>query len=270
MTDKAMVSVVIPCYRCADTIERAIASVAAQTLLPAEVVLVEDASGDDTRAVLNRLSQRYAPDWIRLVLLDQNVGAASARNAGWAVASQPLVAFLDADDAWHPKKIEVQYSYMVANPDVVLSGHDFRLMKQGGLPGWQLNDPIARKVGKWPMILKNQFVTPSVMLRRDMAQRFMAHQRYMEDHMLWMAVVCSGASVVKLSCALAAVYKNQFGVTGLSSRIWLMERSDLGNYLRLYKKGSINAVELPALLFYSLLKYVRRLMIYTVHLRWKK
>lgn len=270
MTDKAMVSVVMPCYRCAGTIERAIASVAAQTLLPAEVVLVDDASGDDTRAVLSRLIQRYAPGWIRLVLLDQNVGAASARNAGWAVASQHLVAFLDADDAWHPRKIEVQYGYMMANPDVVLSGHDFRLMKQSGLPGWQLDDTSVRKVDKWPMILKNQFVTPSVMLRRDMEQRFIAHQRYMEDHMLWMSVVCSGAPVVKLSCALAAVYKNQFGVTGLSSRIWLMERGDLSNYHRLYQEGFISAVELSALLIYSLLKYVRRLMIYTVHLRWKK
>jgi hypothetical protein len=52
--------------------------------------------------------------------------------------------------------------------------------------------------------------------------------------------------------------------------MWLMERGDLGNYQRLFKEGSINALEWLALVSYSLLKYGRRLVIYTVVLRWKK
>ena len=99
------VSVVIPCFRCTGTIERAVASVAAQTRRPAEVILVDDASGDDTQKLLQKLSQHFEPGWIKLVFLEQNVGAASARNAGWDQATQTYVAFLDADDAWHPKKI---------------------------------------------------------------------------------------------------------------------------------------------------------------------
>jgi glycosyltransferase involved in cell wall biosynthesis len=270
MTDKALVSVVIPCYRCARTIERAVASVAAQTLRPAEVILVDDASGDDTRDVLNRLKEQFDAGWIKLVFLDKNVGAGSARNAGWAEASQPYVAFLDADDAWHFRKIEIQYGYMTAMPDVALCGHGFRLLKQGVLPYWDVGQGNAQTVSKWAMLMSNRFVTPSAMIKRDISFRFIERQRYMEDHMLWLRVVCSGDRVIKLPVALAAIYKDPFGVTGLSSRVWLMERSDLGNYLRLYREGCINRSQLVALVAYSLLKYVRRLIIYVGYLRWKK
>lgn len=266
----ASVSVVIPCFRCVKTLERAIASVAAQTLLPAEVILVDDASGDGTPALLREISRRYESGWIRLVLLVQNVGAGSARNAGWAVASQPLIAFLDADDAWHFQKIEIQYGYMAANPNVALSGHGFRLLKQDVLPYWEVKKSAALHITKWRMILSNQFVTPSVMVRRDVAYRFLDRQRHMEDHMLWLSLVCAGEVVVKLPVALAAIYKHPFGVTGLSSMVWLMERSELGNYMRLYQRRSINEFQLVCLTGYSMLKYFRRLLIYTLYLRWKK
>ena len=265
----AAVSVIIPCYRCTGTLERALASVLAQTWSAAELVLVDDASGDGTREMLLQMQARFEPGWIKLVLLDTNVGAASARNAGWGIASQPLVAFLDADDAWHFRKLEIQYGYMVSNPEVALCGHGHRLLKQGILPYWEVKKAPGRSIGKWPMILSNRFVTPSVMLRRDMVHRFEERQRYMEDHMLWLKVACAGERVVKLPVDLAAIYKSPFGVTGLSSKVWLMERSDLGNYHRLYQRGYITPIQLGLLAVYSSLKYVRRLLVFMVFLRWK-
>lgn len=264
------VSVVMPCYRCAKTIERAVASVAAQTNLPMELILVDDGSGDDTRAALHALLGRYKSGWIRLVLLDQNQGAASARNAGWAAASQPYIAFLDADDAWHPRKIEIQYAYMDANPNVVLCGHGYRLLNQNVLPDWNVVQGDAEPIRKWALILSNKFVTPSVMVRRDVGQRFVERQRYMEDHMLWLKIVCSGGRVVKLPAELAAIYKEPFGVTGLSAQVWLMERGDLGNYRRLYREKYIEGYQFAGLGIYSVLKYLRRLFIYGGYLRWRK
>ncbi|MBK7053309.1 MAG: glycosyltransferase family 2 protein [Rhodoferax sp.] len=268
--EMAPVSVVIPCYRCQRTVERAVASVAAQTMVPAEIILIDDGSGDETPAMLQALIGRYRSGWIRLVLLAENLGAASARNAGWAVAGQPYIAFLDADDAWHPKKIEIQYGFMQMNPDVVLCGHGHRLLKEDRLPDWDVLRGPVKRIRKWALLRSNKFVTPSVMLRRDIEHRFVEKQRYMEDHMLWLNIVCSGARVVKLSEELAAIYKEAFGVTGLSSQVWLMERSDLGNYRRLYLGGYIGGAQLTALVVYSTLKYVRRLIIYWGYLRWKK
>ena len=269
-SNTASVSVIIPCYRCVATIERAVSSIAAQTVLPAEVILVDDASGDGTRHLLVEISGRYQMGWIKLVLLEQNVGAGNARNAGWAVASQLLIAFLDSDDAWHEQKIEIQTALMTANPEVLLSGHSHRLLKTGLLPHWPILATPTVHIGKWRMMLSNQFVTPSVMLRRDIPHRFVDRQRYMEDHMLWLLVVCSGAKVVKLPIDLAAIYKAPFGVTGLSARVWEMERSDLGNYHRLHKAHYLNFIQFGLLAAYSWLKYLRRLALYWVYLRPKQ
>ena len=256
------VTVIIPCYRCSSTIRRAIQSVINQTQKPAEVILVDDASDDETLVVLRELQQQY-PDWIKVIVLADNQGAAFARNVGWTAASQSYLAFLDADDAWHPKKIEIQYGYMNAHPEVMLSGHRHRILKQDDyLPDWLIAPVIeAVCISKWKLLLSNQFVTPSIMLRSNILQRFFEQQRYMEDHLLWLEIICDGALVVKLPEELAAIYKSSFGVRGLSANIFAMERSELYNYVHLYK---IQRIELSVLIFlqaFSLLKFLRRLVI---------
>lgn len=256
----AAVSVIIPCYRCARTLERAISSVAAQTLRPAEVILVDDASGDETREVMKRLSQSFDEGWVKLVLLEENVGAGSARNAGWAIASQPLVAFLDADDAWHQHKLARQTVYMQAHPEVGMCGHAWRLSQATASLDWVVADAPAEPVGKWAVLLSNPFVTPSVMLRRDLPLRFHEAQRYTEDHMLWMALACSGVAMARLPQELAAIYK-PFGVRGLSANIWRMQRGDMGNYRRLYDARQIGVLVFIALMGFSLLKFARRLVL---------
>src|SRR5690606_11478324 len=106
-----------------NTVVRAVASVDAQTLLPAEVILVDDSSGDGTLNVLYSLQEKYTPGWIKVLALPENVGAGEARNAGWEMATQDYIAFLDADDSWHPQKIEIQYEWMRSHIDVSFTGH---------------------------------------------------------------------------------------------------------------------------------------------------
>lgn len=266
----APVSVVIPCFRCAATIKRAIASVAQQTQKPAEVILVEDGSDDDTLAVLRALAERH-PNWIKIIALPENKGVATARNVGWSAATQPYIAFLDADDAWHPQKIEIQTSYMDTHPEIVLCGHGHRIMERSAvLPDWKILAWKEQHIPKWSWLLSNKFVTPSVMVRSEISQRFVKNQRYMEDHSLWMEVVCSGQRVTKLSAELVAIYKSSFGVSGLSAQLWAMEQGELSNYQHLYNENYINLAQWLALSVYSLLKFGRRLVIYWSWLRWKK
>jgi glycosyltransferase involved in cell wall biosynthesis len=264
------VSVVMPCFRCSNTVQRAVQSVAAQTRVPSELILVDDGSGDDTFLLLRKLATLYPPGWIKIELLDRNVGAASARNAGWAIATQSYIAFLDADDAWHPEKIELQYGYMSTHPEVALSGHGHRILKQNTLPGWAAEPGTAKQLTKWQLMLSNQFVTPSVMVRREVKSRFVENQRHMEDHMLWLEIICRGGHVMKIDAELVAIYKNPFGVTGLSSQLWMMERGELQNYRRLKRAGFIAPHEYAMLSVYSILKFIRRVVIYGAYLRWKK
>lgn len=266
----APVSVVIPCFRCASTIKRAIDSVIQQTQKPAEIILVEDSSGDDTLAVLQALAKQ-CPDWIKIIALSENQGVANARNIGWAAATQRYIAFLDADDAWHPQKIDIQTTYMNTNPEVALCGHAHRVIEHSSvLPDWQLQTGIAQSFPKWSWLLSNKFVTPSVMVRRDIYQNFAQSQRYMEDYRLWLELVYSGQVATKLSAELAAIYKSPFGSGGLSAQLWSMEKGDLSNYQYLYDKDYINLLQWLGLSIYSILKFVRRLVMYWGWLRWKK
>ena len=99
----ASVSVVIPTYNRRATVRRAIDSVIAQTVKPAEIIVVDDGSADDTAEML---IQAYGRS-IRLIP-QENGGASRARNTGITAATGAWVAFLDSDDVWEPEKLSEQ------------------------------------------------------------------------------------------------------------------------------------------------------------------
>jgi len=228
---------------------------------PAEIILVDDASDDGTLEILRQFEHEYA-GWVHVITLPENRGVAAARNAGWHAAKQPYIAFLDSDDAWHPLKLAIQYEYMQKHPDVILSGHAYRQMNDGGKPlNWNIDDMSGCLVSRRQILLSNRFVTPSVMLKRDIPFRFNEVKRHMEDHLLWAEIACSGLPVVKLSAELAVIYKAPFGVAGLSSQMWAMAKADVQNYACLHRKGLINMWQWLGLSIYSSLKFIRRLFV---------
>lgn len=102
-TAAPFVSVVIPAYNCARFFPRALASVQAQEGVTLEIVAVNDASTDDTLAVLRRLAA--GEPRLRVVDNPRNLGPAGTRNAGIAAARGEWVAGLDADDAFAPGRL---------------------------------------------------------------------------------------------------------------------------------------------------------------------
>ena len=99
---KVSYSVVIPAYNASGTLANAIESALAQTVIPVEIVVVDDGSSDDTSAI----SENYAPR-IRTIR-QSNAGPGAARNRGILETTSEWVAFLDADDSWVPRKMERQ------------------------------------------------------------------------------------------------------------------------------------------------------------------
>src|SRR6478735_3814841 len=96
------VTVVIPMYNAAATIQRALDSVLAQTTPPARIVVVDDCSTDDSAEAVRRM---YATT-VELVATPVNGGIAVARNRGAREATTEWLAFLDADDWWQPPFLE--------------------------------------------------------------------------------------------------------------------------------------------------------------------
>ncbi len=121
-----VVSVIIPTYNRADMLDEALRSVFAQTYKDFEVIVVDDGSTDHTRSVVDKYPHR-----VRYVH-QENQGHALAKNTGIAAADGGYIAFLDDDDTWLPRKLELQMDVLENNPDVdLVYGAGYRV--QGGV-----------------------------------------------------------------------------------------------------------------------------------------
>ncbi len=262
----APVSVVIPCYRCRDTIERAVASVAAQTWRPAELIMVDDASDDETPRVLQALQTRYGGDWIKIILRQENGGAGAARNTGWDAATQPYVAFLDADDTWHPMKVEIQGRFMLDHSDVDFSACQVRVATDSleqpprTAPEEPVTPPDVAPLTSRHLLWRNRVCTSTVMLSAHLPVRF-PEKRYSEDYYLWLRLVLGGWKGVVIGSELAFRHTPAYGASGLSGRLWRMERGELDTYCRLVSEGLLPARDLLWLVPWSLAKFLRRVAV---------
>ena len=221
----APVSVVVPCYRCGDTIGDAVASVAAQARRPAEVLLVDDASGDDTLDALHRVAADYPEGWVQVIASSPNGGPSRARNLGWRQAVQPYIAFLDADDTWAPDKLAWQMAELERDPRIALIAHRMKVAPRGAAPEPLRGTVRARVIGRRRLLLNNPFPTASVVLRRDLPFRFNERFRRVEDFLLWAQIGLSGYRCVKLNQVLAYWHKPTFGAAGLSGDLDAMHRA---------------------------------------------
>src|SRR6218665_159168 len=113
------ISVIIPCYNVERYVEQCICSVLSQTLLPYEIICVNDGSTDSTLMVLQGLQEK-SPRLIKIIDV-KNAGASAARNTGLAAANGELVQFLDADDIIVPEKFERQLAGFSGGAGVVIS-----------------------------------------------------------------------------------------------------------------------------------------------------
>lgn len=259
--ERAPVSVVIPCYRCRATVERALRSVAEQTWLPREVFVVDDGNDDDTRRSLREQAARFAALDVQIIVLSHNQGVASARNAGWEAATQPYIAFLDADDAWHARKLEFQVQFMQAHPEVVITAHRLGDHVDVDTDEDLAQVPVFRQVTRRRLLVSNPLSTPCVVLQRSLALRFNASQRYSEDYALWLEASCRGVPIALTDCVLGYRFKAAYGASGLSAALWRMECAELGNYLSLRKEGLIGRLALATLTALSLAKFARRALV---------
>lgn len=201
------VSVLIPTFNGGQWITQAIESVLAQTVPPTEIIVVDDGSTDDTR-------QRLAPYMDRICYLVQaNQGVAVARNHAIAHSTGEFIAFLDADDVWHPRKLELQLKAMAADPALGVLGT--------GVYDWPTTAvPLPRRcratrVSWRRLVIKNSLTTSSVLVRRKVLERvglFDPQLRGPEDYDLWLRI--AETSCVATLDALLVGYRTVPGSLG--------------------------------------------------------
>lgn len=113
MVDYGLVSIITPNYNCGRFIAQTVESVLAQTYPHWELLIQDDCSTDDSVAVAERYAARDPR--IKIEVNPRNCGAALTRNRALARARGRWIAFLDSDDLWMPRKLELQIAFMVRN-----------------------------------------------------------------------------------------------------------------------------------------------------------
>jgi teichuronic acid biosynthesis glycosyltransferase TuaG len=186
MEGSSLVSVIMPAYNSAAFIAEAIRSVLQQTHKNWELLIIDDASQDDTVSVIETF--QGTDSRIKLFQNESNKGAGVSRNKAIEAAQGTYIAFLDADDLWLPQKLETQLEFMQEN-DLVMTYSSYFLMDEQG------ND-LDKKVTALPTLtfkklLKSNYVgNLTGIYRADILGKvYSPVLRKRQDWALWLSIL---------------------------------------------------------------------------------
>lgn len=250
MTD-IKVSVVIPAFNSAKTIERAMNSVFAQSLLPNEIIVIDDASTDQTFEVINAIIESYhGKVAIKLHRNVKNQGPSRSRNLGINKSACEWIAFLDADDIWHPKRLEIQ-SDIIHDSKTFLVGSCVNIYPEGHKE--IVNPPKTYTVRKKDLLFKNYFATSTILVKKTSDLNFNESMGFSEDFDLWLRMVNKWGEAIYIDFPLGTFGKPPYLHEGLSSNLIKMEKGEL----RAISKEKNLLLRYSAYIF-SVLKFIRR------------
>jgi glycosyltransferase involved in cell wall biosynthesis len=228
------ISVIIPTFNRAPVLARALDSVLSQSAPPAEILVVDDGSADDTPGLLTgRFPQvRY--------LRQAHGGVSRARNAGIAAARGEWLAFLDSDDEWLTHKLAAQRRALRAHPQYRVCHSDEIWIRQ-----WRRVNPMRKhaKRGGWIFrhCLARCVISPSsVLLHRSVLERvgpFDDSLPACEDYDLWLRLC---ASYPVLYCDEPLIVKYGGHADQLSRRHWGMDRFRVQALERVLTTGTLD------------------------------
>lgn len=179
------ISVIIPAYNNVSTLARAIDSVLAQSYSVDEIIVVDDGSADASSEVAKMYSE---VDLLR----QKHMGLSSARNNGVMMAANEWIAFLDANDTWHPKKLAFQVAHHKKNREVKFIYTDEMWIKDGR------EIPIPKKYHKPETISFKAAVSScniassSVLMQKKLFDRLDGFDESLEaceDYDLWLRIL---------------------------------------------------------------------------------
>lgn len=198
-----MISVLLPYRNAAVTLDAAIDSIAAQTFSQWELLLIDNASTDESTFV----AQRWADRDPRITLLQEpRIGIAHALNTGLAHAQGRIIARMDADDVSHPERLAKQVAYLDAHPEVGVLGtrtaFASTMRESRGMEAfvdWQ-NAILSHHEHYVKRFVDAPVAHPTVMFRRELVEQHGGYDTgpLPEDHELWLRWMDAGARFAKL------------------------------------------------------------------------
>lgn len=179
-----LVSVIMPAYNAAVTLQESVDSVVAQTFHNWELIIINDASIDNTEEIAKHYSGRDRR--IRLTTNEINQGVAVSRNEGIKQAMGEYLAFLDSDDLWGKEKLQKQMHFMKQNNAIISFTGTAYMNAAGQISAYTL--PAENGLGYKDLLRRNIMSCSSVIVRRDKMISFPSGYMH-EDYASWLKVV---------------------------------------------------------------------------------
>ena len=197
------ISVLLPCYNAAETLEDALKSLVCQTLQDFEVVAVDDGSQDESLKILRAWQRRDAHF---RVFAQAHQGIISALNNGLAACKAPYIARMDTDDRSHPQRLARQFEFLETHSQVsvvgcLVAGFPRHQVRQGFriYMNW-LNSLVSDGEIRREIFVESPLAHPSVTFRKDVVQQAGGYQEHgwAEDYDLWLRLYLNGALFAKV------------------------------------------------------------------------
>lgn len=251
-------------YNSQSTIESCINSVLNQTYRgEVEIIIVNDGSNDNSQGIVETIILgNVKPIDIKLINKD-NGGVSRARNVGMMQAKGKWIALLDSDDEWIPTKLVRQMNILEQNSDIDFLGTN-RNGEHFSSVLWKKIDHVT-KISPKLLLIKFLFVVPTIIFRKEIISTigiFDETQKYAEEGNYFIRIAQKyNCYLLNESLVLTGGGKAHFGHSGLSANLKEMEKGELKNIKLALKLNVINSVEYVFVVAFSLLKYIRRLLI---------
>jgi teichuronic acid biosynthesis glycosyltransferase TuaG len=251
-SEQVKFSIIIPAYNAGKTIVRALQSCLQQTYPVHEIIIVDDASTDDTEALLSAYKEQ-----VKYIQLLKNLGSAAARNKGLDAATGNYIAFLDADDIWHERKLEIIASIFDAKNDISFLYHSYTLQSID-----TITIPEGTVLYRTPFIKllqSNPVATPCAIISNNKQFRFNDSMRYMEDYDLWLRIAYKHKAYY-IDIPLTQIGRPVLSEGGVSANKWKMRKGELKTFTRLVKLNPVFLLSLPFLYSYSISKHLYKVV----------
>lgn len=195
-----LVSIITPSYNSSKFIEECVNSVISQTYLEWEMIIVDDCSIDNSRNLITKFAKE--DDRIKPIFLEENVGAAEARNIAIKKSQGKYIAFLDSDDLWKNNKLEKQLSFMNER-NIAFSFTSYQPISENGMDKYSVIK-VPYQID-YHSYLKNTIIgCLTVVIDRDQTGNFeMPNIRSSHDMALWLLIMKRGFSAYGLNKNLA-------------------------------------------------------------------
>ncbi len=214
------IAAVVTFYRDDRYFAEAIRSVLDQTRPADEIVVVDDASPPDLARSLDAVDRR-----VRVVRHTTNLGAGAARRTGTDATTAEFIAYLDADDAWFPGKLEAQAGLLASDPSIHAVHSALISVKPGGRETVHRDKPLVLDLRT--QLYQNRVLPSSLMIRREVLQAvggWSPDRRLMEDWDLSIRLVAAGYRVAFMPEPMVRFRRMDHG--NLSSRgmrhMWIL------------------------------------------------